>query len=146
MAHPLNPLEKTFLISPPPLSKKTIAISGIALDVYGLEEVPSLASEVACLWLLHPRRQNRATMAPVAATMVNSWYFAVSERKTGTPLRAKGLIAVCFDMRNHGSREVDKEANGAWRDGNQEHAQDMFAAYRMYCRDLLPLYALIQVL
>jgi pimeloyl-ACP methyl ester carboxylesterase len=39
---------------------------------------------------------------------------------------AKGLIALSFDQRNHGSRLVDKKANGAWREGNERHAQDMF--------------------
>ncbi|KAJ2985319.1 hypothetical protein NUW58_g5601 [Xylaria curta] len=38
----------------------------------------------------------------------------------------RGLIAVAFDQRNHGSRLVSSVANDAWRQGNDTHAQDMF--------------------
>lgn len=36
---------------------------------------------------------------------------------------------MAFDQRNHGSREVDKLANEAWKSGNPNHAQDMFSIF-----------------
>lgn len=66
-------------------------------------------------------------MAPIAAQMIRAWNERVTEGRTGRPL--KGLIAVSFDQRNHGSREVDARANMAWRENNPRHAQDMFSCY-----------------
>ncbi len=37
----------------------------------------------------------------------------------------RGLIALAYDQRNHGSRMVNEKANGAWKEGNETHAQDM---------------------
>ncbi|KAF2832642.1 hypothetical protein CC86DRAFT_366384 [Ophiobolus disseminans] len=59
-------------------------------------------------------------MAPLAAQVISTW----NTRKPRT-----GLIAVAFDQRNHGTREVDDLHNRAWRDGNPRHAQDMFSCY-----------------
>jgi len=61
-------------------------------------------------------------MTPVAASMIRAW----NEQSKG---KGKGLIAVAFDQRNHGGRQVDKLANEAWRQGNERHAQDMFSIY-----------------
>ena len=38
----------------------------------------------------------------------------------------RGLVALAYDQRNHGSRLVDEKANGSWREGNAMHAVDMF--------------------
>jgi pimeloyl-ACP methyl ester carboxylesterase len=43
---------------------------------------------------------------------------------------AKGLIAVSFDQRNHGTRMIDELANESWKNGNPRHAQDMFSIFR----------------
>jgi hypothetical protein len=32
------------------------------------------------------------------------------------------LLGVTFDMRGHGEREVSREANTTWKDGNESHA------------------------
>ncbi len=59
-------------------------------------------------------------MASIARKCINDWnQRALNDGRTG-------LIAVAFDQRNHGSREVDTVANQSWRDGNVRHAQDMF--------------------
>jgi len=50
--------------------------------------------------------------------MINEW------NKTSTGSK-KGLIAVSFDQRNHGSRQADELANEAWNKGNPRHAQDV---------------------
>jgi pimeloyl-ACP methyl ester carboxylesterase len=120
MAAATNPLHNTDSSSPPSVSSTTHTIAGILVTIHGLTEIPSNASSVSCLWLLHPRLQTASTMAPLAAQII-------SAHNARNPHR--GLIAVAFDQRNHGSRQVDELHNLAWRDGNPRHAQDMFSCY-----------------
>ena len=127
MATP-NPLQKTYPQPPQPASKETLCIAGISTTVYGLKELQADIHNVACLWLLHPRLQTQACMEPIASSMINTWNERLQKRKDEKS--AIGLIAVSFDQRNHGSREVDPLANEAWRSGNKRHAQDMFSIYR----------------
>jgi pimeloyl-ACP methyl ester carboxylesterase len=127
MAATNNPLEGTSTASDPTVSSQTYTIAGILVTVHGLSELPPSASSVACLWLLHPRLQTKETMAPIAAQVISAWNARIHSGKAGK--RPKGLIAVAFDQRNHGSRQVDKLHNEAWRQGNPRHAQDMFSCY-----------------
>jgi hypothetical protein len=69
---------------------------------------------------IHIMSQNKEIMAPVASKCINDW----NQRSSSD--RKVGLIAVAFDGRNHGGREVNSLANEAWRGGNVTHAQDMF--------------------
>lgn len=103
-------------------------IAGILTTVYGLKELKKEHENVACLWLLHPRMQTQDYMAPIASAAIDHWKHRsqASDQDHSSP----GLIAVSFDQRNHGSREIDSLANEAWRSGNARHAQDMFSAYR----------------
>ena len=123
-----NPMASTYPSAPRAISKETHCIAGILTTVYGLQELPEEIKEVACLWLLHPRLQTQACMEPIASSTIHEW----NERQRATKRqdRTIGLIAVSFDQRNHGTREVDTLANEAWRSGNSRHAQDMFASYR----------------
>jgi len=121
MATP-NPLADSSS-DPAPVSSKTYTIAGVLTTVYGLEELASSARDVAVLWLLHPRLQVQSIMAPVAAASIRDW--------NGRPgSKSKGLIAVSFDQRNHGTREVTSLANESWKQGNPTHAQDMFSIFR----------------
>ncbi|RMZ79626.1 hypothetical protein DV737_g3327, partial [Chaetothyriales sp. CBS 132003] len=104
-----------------PISSKVYHIAGVVVTVYGLEELPPSCTDVAVLWLLHPRLQTQECMAPFAAHIIASW---------NTHIHKRGLIAVGFDQRNHGSREVSPVANEAWRGGNETHAQDMFSCFQ----------------
>ncbi|KAJ5885298.1 hypothetical protein N7495_009808 [Penicillium taxi] len=115
---------------PAPVSRKVYAIAGITVTVFGLEELQLEASDVACLWLLHPRLATQDRMADVAASTIIDWNI-----KSKDNLSSKGLIAVSFDQRNHGPRMVDPLANEAWRQGNPRHAQDMFSIYQGTARD-----------
>lgn len=130
MATP-NPLANTYPMSPLPVSKKEFCIAGLFTTVYGLEELDARVQDVACLWLLHPRLQTQECMEPVAASTINAW---TEEKQKLKKEKTLGLIAVSFDQRNHGSREVDAISNEAWKNGNKTHAQDMFASYRTYRR------------
>lgn len=116
-------LNEAFPNLPRPVSKQVFTVAGITIAVYGLNELISSAREVACLWLLHPRLQTQACMEPLAAAAVSGW----NERKESETM---GLLAITFDQRNHGSREIDPVSNEAWRSGNKQHAQDMFSIYR----------------
>lgn len=129
MSGPGNPLEKTHGSSLPEISSTVYPIAGILTTVYGLSELPANISELACLWLLHPRLQTQASMAPLAAQSIHNW----NSRRGNSA--GKGLIAISFDQRNHGSRLVDKMANEAWRQGNERHAQDMFSCYQGTSQD-----------
>ncbi|OAL57273.1 hypothetical protein IQ07DRAFT_582482 [Pyrenochaeta sp. DS3sAY3a] len=125
MSAATNPLHGTHDDASPNVSSQTFTIAGLLVTVFGLNELPSNPSSVACLWLLHPRLQTRETMAPLAAQVISEW----TRPQSRTPKNSKGLIAVAFDQRNHGSRNVDKLHNEAWRQGNPRHAQDMFGCY-----------------
>jgi hypothetical protein len=115
-----NPLQDTHLKPPPAVSSKTFHIAGILTTVYGLDELSPSSRSISCLWLLHPRLQTKQIMENVASSCISDWNGHNSlDRKVG-------LIAVAFDQRNHGSREVNALANEAWRGGNETHAQDMF--------------------
>jgi hypothetical protein len=66
-------------------------------------------------------------MAPIAAQAIDHWNERLGER--GSVGKRKGLIAVSFDQRNHGTRLVDQRANEDWRRKNDRHAMDMFSIY-----------------
>lgn len=122
-----NPMATTYSTPPPAVSKKTFTIAGIRTTVYGLDELDHSVKDVACLWLLHPRLQTQASMELLAASNINEWNLRFQRGKGNGA--SVGLIAVSFDQRNHGSREVDHMANQTWRSGNETHAQDMFSIF-----------------
>ena len=103
------------------ISTKTFHIAGILTTVYGLDELPTGCESVSTLWLLHPRLKTKETMGMIATECINSW---------NSRGQKKGLIAVAFDQRNHGSREVEAIRNEAWKKGNPRHAQDMFSIFQ----------------
>ncbi|KAI0537184.1 hypothetical protein GGR58DRAFT_502525 [Xylaria digitata] len=105
----------------PAVSKTTLPIAGLQVDIYGLAELPATATSISCLWLHHPRLRRKEGMTYIAEKMVSAFNASPSV-STST----KGLIAVAFDQRNHGSRIISDVANEAWRQGNPTHAQDMF--------------------
>ncbi|KAI9755280.1 MAG: Vesicle trafficking between the ER and Golgi [Chaenotheca gracillima] len=136
MATP-NPLASTFGANVPTISSKTFIIGGIQTTVYGLDELLPSQIEVGCLWLLHPRLQAHQCMEPVGAAAIQAWSeFYEKEGVKRAETKKKGLIAVAFDQRNHGSRLVSAQANEAWRAGNPSHAQDMFSVYEGTAHDL----------
>ena len=115
-------LEISTLPPPPQTSLKTIQMAGLLVDVYGLSDLPPTATHISCLWLHHPRTRSKEYMADIAARCIGAWN--ASQGKLGGGRR--GLVALAYDQRNHGGRVVDKMANGAWREGNEMHAVDMF--------------------
>lgn len=107
---------------PPQVSVTTIPMAGLLVDVYGLEELrPSVP--VSCLWLLHPRTRTRARMRDIASRVVGAY-------NDSNDAADRGLVALAFDMPNHGTRMVSEAANGAWDEGNERHAVDMMGAVK----------------
>ena len=122
MATP-NPMAA--LPPPPPVSKQTIHMAGILVDVYGLAEVGDEITGITLLWLHHPRLRAKEDMADIAARAVAGW----KAHQTAAAPAGRGphaVVALAFDQRNHGTRLAAPRANEAWRQGNPTHAQDMF--------------------
>lgn len=133
MADPLKTLDSAPRSDPPPsISRKTFPIAGILTTVFGLDELPTNASEAACLWLLHPRLATQERMSGIASSTITDWNNRIRDSRPASNQPVKGLIAVSFDQRNHGTRLVDTLANEAWKQGNPRHAQDMFSVFREY--------------
>lgn len=124
MVSSISPLN-TYKAPPSTLSQKPVHLAGILTTVFGLDELPDGVAEVVVLWLMHPRLDTKEDMAGVATTIVDHWNRTAS---AGNATR-RGLIAVAFDARNHGTRLVDALSNETWRTGNEKHAQDMFSVY-----------------
>ncbi len=121
MAATLNPLAQHGSSSPSPsprVSRETLVIAGLKVDVYGLAELAhtNSACKVSCLWLHHPRLCAKEDMADIANQALAAYYQAAS---SGGGDARRGFIAVAFDQRNHGSRLVEPLANEAWRSGNK---------------------------
>ncbi|RYP89870.1 hypothetical protein DL770_004022 [Monosporascus sp. CRB-9-2] len=115
---------------PPDVSKHTLPIAGLQIDIYGLSELPATATSVSCLWLHHPRLKKKEDMADTAHEVLSTYHYRRQNhnREDGaSALTNRGLIAVAFDQRNHGTRLVDPLGNESWNKGNRTHAQDMFA-------------------
>lgn len=120
METPDDPAYVTKGLPPPPnVSMTTIPMAGLLVDVYGLDELPSSPSiPITCFWLLHPRTRTRARMRDIACRVLHAYHQTPSASR-------RGLIALAFDMPNHGTRLVSDKANGTWSKGNDTHAIDM---------------------
>ncbi|CAK3951415.1 Hypothetical predicted protein [Lecanosticta acicola] len=123
-----------------PVSHTRHNIAGLLTTVYGVSELPQLPSAVVCLWLLHGRGDTQDSMAYTAAAMLKAWNTDKRRRNEG----GKGLICVCFDQRNHGSRMIENANNVSWKQGNPTHGLDMFNTYAGTAHDLSLLIAQIQ--
>lgn len=115
-----NPLAGS-VNSGPSVSCVVLTIAGLKVNVYGLSELPEGASKISCLWLHHPRLRSKDDMTNIADQILAAYH------QKSSPER--GLIAVAFDQRNHGSRLVDARANDDWRSGNP--TQYVFQQFRV---------------
>lgn len=110
---------------PPAVSKSTIPMSGLLVDVYGLTELSAQnPSSVSCLWLFHGRGRKKEDMGDFASRII-ARHTTTTAAAAASP--ARGLIALAFDQRNHGTRLVSEIANESWKSGNEKHAVDMYA-------------------
>ncbi|EGX87641.1 hypothetical protein CCM_09602 [Cordyceps militaris CM01] len=126
----------------PAVSRQTLPMGGLLVDVYGLDELPAgdrSALPTTCLWLLHPRTRARGHMADIASRVLAAWHAAAAPQ---TPSR--NLVALAFDMPNHGSRLVSAAANEAWDGGNATHAVDMLGMVKGAVADMAGLMDLVE--
>ncbi|SPQ21987.1 f4e52abc-21a6-40c0-ac21-bd6b0bb40383 [Thermothielavioides terrestris] len=125
-------------------------MAGLLVDVYGLDELRPSAARVSCLWLHHPRTRSKEHMADIAARCVGAWNArrdgadADAAAAVGGRERERGLLALAYDQRNHGSRLVDERANASWREGNAMHAVDMFGVVQGMVADQRVLLDLVE--
>ncbi|KAG5944629.1 hypothetical protein E4U59_007052 [Claviceps monticola] len=108
-----------------PVSKETMNMAGLLVDIYGLDQAPppSRPCPLTCLWLLHPRLRSRSSMQDIAERTLAAW-----QQTYQYGARRRSLIALAFDMPNHGSRKVCETSNLDWEEGNLSHARDMVNA------------------
>lgn len=76
----------------PVVSMTTLPITGLLVDVYGLDELPATLTHASVLWLHNPRLGDKARMAPLAKHIVGGYN---ATRPAGT---TRGLIAAAFGM------------------------------------------------
>lgn len=142
----MDPLASTQSVSTPPVSAIDTTISGLAVTVHGLAELPPAPSGVVVVWLIHARLCDRRTVAPLARMIVGEWNArrgTAGSRTSASP--PTGLITVALDQRNHGDRTIDPIANNAWRPPTQgtppnpRHAADMFGTIQGTADDIASL-------
>ncbi|KAK4172354.1 hypothetical protein QBC36DRAFT_76572 [Triangularia setosa] len=119
----------------PFISVTTRPVTGILCDIYGLAELSPSVHRISILWLHHQRTRNKESMRDIASRCIAAWNsFSHHQNITaGSPsaqTERRGLIAIAYDQRNHGSRLVEERVNGSWREGNENHAVDMFGGIR----------------
>ncbi|KAF2170298.1 hypothetical protein M409DRAFT_64615 [Zasmidium cellare ATCC 36951] len=115
-----------------PVSWKRYNIGGLLVTIYGQDELAQHPSEIVCMWLLHGRGDTQDSMAYTAAGLLGAW----NSHRQGKGEGVKGLICICFDQRNHGSRMVENNNNISWKQGNPTHGPDMFSTYSGTAHDL----------
>lgn len=97
-------------------------IGGIPIKVYNVESVTNHVKNhsgdeilINVLYLLHQRDGDSSYTDAIATHVLDHF-----TKNTSAP-----LIAVTFDLRNHGGRIVDSARNASWAEGNRSHAADM---------------------
>lgn len=104
------------------ISKDTLLIAGIEVYVYGLSQISQLSQQdsLAVLFLAHPRMSSYKHTEDVAHVWLDHYY-----QKKASSDNLPHLIAVTFDLRNHGAHMLENRYNMDWANGNKAHAPDM---------------------
>ncbi|PTB63642.1 hypothetical protein BBK36DRAFT_1171118 [Trichoderma citrinoviride] len=118
-----NGLEPRFSLplTTPRSSKTSLVIGGITIYIYGLLELEQKSGvDVAVLYLAHNRTRTYLVTQGIAHEILHRY------RSDGRKKKVE-MIAVTMNMRNHGDREVSREANMTWSGGNENHALDLIS-------------------
>lgn len=112
------PLEPRFSLSDdtPRSSRTEFVIGGIRVYVYGLPPTPVSAERASILYMAHQRTRTYKVTEGMAHEILHQY------RSRSRIEPKETLLAVTFDMRGHGEREISREANLTWKDGNEQHA------------------------
>ncbi|KAI5966317.1 uncharacterized protein KGF55_000626 [Candida pseudojiufengensis] len=150
---------KLFDYNPDQFSKITYNIGGIDTHVYNANVLkPYIESfnthelnhsifeiPINVLYLLHQREGNYKYTEAIAYNILNK-YYSKREGAQQDHQQSIPLICVTFDLRNHGSREINKFKNQDWVGGNKTHGSDMISSIMGNVKDLkliidfLPIY------
>ncbi|KAK4163588.1 hypothetical protein QBC43DRAFT_370580 [Cladorrhinum sp. PSN259] len=101
------------------ITPETLPLAGLQTDLYGLSLLPPSATQITCLWLHHQRTRTKESMGEFASLILSTYYSQPHER-------TRGLLCLAYDQRNHGTRTVNPHTTGSWREGNPNHAVDMW--------------------
>ncbi|KAG0700574.1 hypothetical protein DFH29DRAFT_1054643 [Suillus ampliporus] len=111
------------------LSKKTLVVGGLVVDVYSHPSVTDPNIPIHALFFLHGRYGS--TQHRDVVTTVKAIFDVNYKSADGASPRTKDLIIIAFDHRNHGTRLVNQHHNSRWRENpvknNDQHAADMYA-------------------
>ncbi|KAK4059864.1 hypothetical protein Trihar35433_10408 [Trichoderma harzianum] len=108
-------------LSTPRSSKTSLAIGGVTIYVYGLDELQQKSGvDVAVLYLAHNRTRTYLVTEGIAHEILHRY------RSDGRRKKVE-MIAITMNMRNHGDRQVSPEANLTWSGGNENHAVDLLS-------------------
>lgn len=112
-------------------SHHELQIGGIQTHVYGIEQAFKLIDNQpskpwVVLHLVHPRTRSYTYTETLAHLVLSQYY----HRQDEAPLPEYPMIAITFDLPNHGSRKLDDLCNEDWAGNNPTHAQDMFSNIR----------------
>ncbi|KAI1812552.1 hypothetical protein GGS20DRAFT_18656 [Poronia punctata] len=124
----------------PAVSKTTLPIAGLHVDVYGLDELQATATSISCLWIHHPRIRRKEDMSDIAKEIISAFNASSSSSSSSS----RGMIAVAFDQRNHGTRLISEIRNDSWKKGNSTHAKDMFGTISGTVMDTIHLLDLLE--
>ncbi|KAI3404676.2 hypothetical protein KGF56_002510 [Candida oxycetoniae] len=133
---------KVFDHDPQAFSKVEYLIGGINTYVYNTETLRSYIESfdnsptnvddipINVLYLIHQRGGDHKYTEALAYTILDQYYTKSSKASV------EPLICVTFDLRNHGSRMINKARNQDWIKGNDLHALDMFSSIMGNVADL----------
>ncbi|KAJ1302034.1 hypothetical protein OPQ81_000869 [Rhizoctonia solani] len=95
-------------------SKTDLSVGGIPIQVIGLKELNSPTEPVGVLFLLHGRLGS--SKQKYLTHIANS----VLDEATSRPReRAREVVVIILDQRNHGARIVDPDRNQGWKETGQ---------------------------
>lgn len=118
----------------PKLPFRQVTVSGIELDVFGLEHLPA-SGPVAVAFHLHGRLGKKGALHPSVA-----FFYEHLQKQPTTNGSRLPLVLVCMDQRNHGTRQVDALRNYGWREDpprhNPSHAADMYSTQMGTAQDV----------
>ncbi|KAL7794298.1 Alpha/Beta hydrolase protein [Trichoderma ceciliae] len=108
-------------LTTPRSSKTSRAIGGVTIYIYGLDELKQKSGvDVAVLYLAHNRTRTYLVTEGIAHEILHRY-------RTDGRRKKVEMIAITMNMRNHGDREVSREANLTWSGGNENHAVDLIS-------------------